>query len=247
MAGLQELNFVESINERDIDFLLLEELRVSTEFRDWISSRVFGRPIFKSFVGAWHSLVDASLGESDLLFLFDAEDGTSTAILIENKINAQAQPNQGKRYTERGEKGKAEGYWQEFQTCLIAPRKYLESPLQTESYDCQISYEEVLAYFTSRRTIDTRHNHRAIMVYEAVKQQRRGYQPKTSGKMTEFVLEYWKFAQSNFPELYMSEPKPRAAGNTWINFYPNGFPKSVDVVHQITGGYVKVFFKGMAS
>ena len=247
MAGMQELNFVESINERDIDFLLLEELRVSPEFRDWISSRVFGRPIFKTFNGAWHSVVDANLGESDLIFIFEAEDSTSTAILIENKINAEAQPNQGKRYTERGEKGKAEGYWQEYQTCLIAPRKYLESPAQTESYDCQIPYEEVIAYFTARRTVDARHNHRAIMVFEAVKQQRRGYQPKTNDQMTEFVLDYWKFAQANYRGLVMPEPKPRAAGNTWIFFYPSGYPKSVDVVHQLTGGYIKVFFKGMAS
>src|SRR5882672_3082754 len=85
-GGMQDLNFVESINERDIDFLLLEELQVSAEFRDWLSSRVFGRPIFKSHTGAWHSVVDPVLGESDLVFIFEAEDGTGTAILIENKI-----------------------------------------------------------------------------------------------------------------------------------------------------------------
>lgn len=246
-SGMQNLNFVESITERDIDFLLLEELQVSTEFHDWLSSRVFGRPIFKSHIGAWHSVVDPALGESDLIFIFEAEDGTSTAILIENKINAEAQPDQGKRYAERGEKGKADGYWQEFQTCLIAPRKYLESPAQTEVYDCQIPYEEVMAYFTARRSIDARHNHRAIMVHEAVKQQRRGYQPKTDNKMTEFVSEYWKYAQVQYPLLGVPEPKPRPAGSTWINFYPSAFPKSVDFVHQVTGGYLKVFFKGKAS
>ncbi len=245
-GGIQDLNFVESITERDIDFLLLEELRVSTEFCDWLSSRVFGRPIFKTRTGAWHSVVDSALGESDLIFIFEAEDGTSTSILIENKISAAAQPDQGRRYTERGEKGKSEGYWQEYQTCLVAPRKYLESPVQTEAYDCHIPYEEVIAYFTARRSIDARHKHRAIMVLEAVKQQRRGYQPQTNNQITEFVAEYWKFAQANHRSLCMPEPKPRAAGNTWIYFHPSGYPKTVDVVHQLTAGYVKVFFKGKA-
>jgi hypothetical protein len=245
-SGMQDLNFVESITERDIDFLLLEELQVSTEFHDWLSSRVFGRPIFKSHIGAWHSVVDPVLGESDLIFIFKSEDETTTAILIENKINAEAQPDQGRRYTERGEKGKADGSWQEYQTCLIAPRKYLASPAQTEAYDCQIPYEEVVSYFTARRSVDARHNHRAIMVLEAVKQQRRGYQAKTDNLMTEFVSEYWKYVQANHQSLGMPEPKPRPAGSTWINFFPTGFPKTIDVVHQLTAGYIKVFFKGRA-
>ncbi|MGA7178145.1 MAG: hypothetical protein WBX11_00965 [Thiobacillaceae bacterium] len=246
-GGIRDLNFIENVTERDIDFLVLEELQVSQEFRDWFSSRVFERPVFKSHIGAWHSVVDAELGESDLVFIFDAEDQTTKAILVENKIAANAQPDQGNRYTKRGDRGAADGLWQEFRTCIIAPRKYLESPTQAESYDCEISYEEIMAYFVARRSSEPRQDYRAKVVLEGVEQHRRGYQPKVSDAMTEFALRYWQFAQEHYPELGMPEPKPRPAGSTWINFYPSSFPKGVDFIHQVTGGVVKVFFKGKAS
>lgn len=250
-GGIHELNFVESVNERDIDLLILEELQVCQEFRDWFSARVFERPIFKSHIGAWHSVMDAALGESDLVFIFQADDGTpegtSTAILIENKIDAVAQPDQGKRYTARGEKGIAEGHWQEFRTCIIAPRRYLQSAAHTESYDCSILYEEIMAYFVAKRSSDARHDYRAKIVMEGVGQHRRGYQPKISDEMTDFVMAYWQLVQREYPSLGMAEPKPRPAGSTWIYFHPSDFPKGVDVVHQLTAGFVKVFFTGKAS
>lgn len=71
---------------------MMEESSVSDEFREWFSSRAFGEPIFQSQIGAWHSVSDAQLDESDLIFLFEAIDGPRTAILIENKIDAPLQP-----------------------------------------------------------------------------------------------------------------------------------------------------------
>ena len=72
---MDELKFVASIAERDIDLLILEELSVSNEFREWLSSRIFGEPFYAAELGAWHSISDAQLGESDIIFLFEAIDG----------------------------------------------------------------------------------------------------------------------------------------------------------------------------
>jgi hypothetical protein len=130
-----KLKFVASIAERDIDLLIMEELSVSTEFREWFSSRVYGEPIYQSEIGVWHSVSDAQLGESDLVFLFEALDESRIAILIENKIDAQPQPEQGRRYRLRGNKGLKEGHWDQFKTCVVAPSKYLISSKHSESYD----------------------------------------------------------------------------------------------------------------
>lgn len=246
-TGLQDLNFIASVAERDIDFLILEELQVSHAFRDWFTARVFERPVFKAHVGAWHSVVDPALGESDLVFLFEAEDGSTKAILIENKISAPPQPDQAKRYIARGEKGKAEEEWQEFRTCAIAPRMYLESGIHTDDYQSHIPYEEIMAYFAANRSVEERHKYRATMMLEAVDQHRRGYAAKIDDKATEFVRQYWQFVQANFPSLGMTEPKPRPAGNAWIFFHPTGIPKTVDVVHLLTSGFVKVFLKQQAA
>jgi hypothetical protein len=244
---MQDLKFIESIAERDIDFLILEELQVSHAFREWFTARVFEQPVFKSHVGAWHSVVDPVLGESDLIFMFDAEDGSTKAILIENKISAAPQPDQAKRYLARGDKGQLEETWQEYRTCVIAPRKYLESPVHTNVYQSQIPYEEIMAYFAAARSVDERQRYRATMMLEAVDQHRRGYTAKIDDTVTEFVRTYWQFVQASHPSLGMREPKQRPAGNTWIFFYPAGIPKTMDVVHQLTAGYVKVFFKQRAA
>jgi hypothetical protein len=109
-----ELKFVASIAERDIDLIVLEEFSVTEEFREWFSSRVFGEPVYQANIGAWHSVSEPELGESDLVFIFQAVDGPRTALLIENKINATPQSKQAERYRLRGEKGRIDGFWEKF-------------------------------------------------------------------------------------------------------------------------------------
>ncbi len=239
-----ELKFVASIAERDIDLLIMEELSVSNEFREWFSSRVFGEPIYQSEIGAWHSVSDAQLGESDLIFLFEAVDGPRTAILIENKIDAPPQPQQGQRYRLRGEKGLIEGYWEKFKTCVIAPSKYLLSSKHSESYDVEISYEEILAYFQSRSPRGRRFEYKARILLEGIEQNRRGYQPEYNEEMTKFISDYFTFASEEYTHLGIQEAKPRPAGSTWVMFYPKSLPKEISLVHQLTAGFVKVFFNG---
>lgn len=88
-----DLKFVASVAERDIDFLILEELSVSIEFQEWLSSRIFNEAIYKTEIGAWHSVSEAGLGESDLVFIFSGKDDQRNAILIENKVDAPPQKN----------------------------------------------------------------------------------------------------------------------------------------------------------
>ncbi len=241
-----QLKFVASIAERDIDLLIMEELSVSNEFREWFSSRVFGEPIYQSEIGTWHSVSDSQLGESDLIFLFEAVDGPRTAVLIENKIEAPPRPQQGQRYRLRGEKGLKEGYWEEFKTCIIAPSKYLISSKTSKSYDVEISYEEILAYFQSRHPRGKRFSYKARILLEGIEQNRRGYQPKYNEEMTKFVSDYYAFASEEYAHLGIQEAKPRPAGSTWVMFYPKSLPENINLVHQLTAGLVKVFFKGQA-
>ncbi|WP_198781162.1 hypothetical protein [Shewanella putrefaciens] len=241
-----ELKFVSSIAERDIDLLILEELSVSTEFREWFSSRVFGEAIYQSQLGTWHSVSDAQLGESDIIFLFEAIDGPRTAILIENKIDAPPQPKQGERYRLRGEKGLKDGYWEKFKTCVIAPSKYLYSTKHVESYDAEVSYEEIFAYFQSRSSRSDRFPYKAKILQEGIEQNRRGYQPEYNEEITKFVAEYFAYSVEEFAQLEMQKAKPRPAGSTWIMFNPKSLPKEINLVHQLTAGLVKVFFNGQA-
>ena len=233
-----DIRFVSSVTERDIDLLVLEELSVNQEFQDWIVTRTIGPNSFSELLGAWHSVVDSSLGETDIQFLYLSEDGQRIALLIENKISAPPQPAQSIRYRQRGEKGIAEGYWEDFCTVAIAPAKYLASSQHSETYDHELSYEEILAFFSSRRSRDQRFSYRASLVLEAIEQNRRGYQPEQDEDMTSFVAAYYETFSKLVPQL----PKPRPAQSDWIVFTPKGYPKHIWLCHQLFPGKVKVFF-----
>lgn len=243
-----EFQFIASLAERDVDLLLLEELSVSEKFRKWFANLVFDEPAYRSNIGAWHSVTSKNLGESDLLFLFLAENKSRLAILIENKIDAPPMPKQGKRYHQRGEAGISAGQWDRFKTCIIAPKKYLAAAKQSGVYDFEVSYEDIYSYFVSRSNQDTRFAYKAKVLLEGIEKNRRGYQPEINEQMTNFVKQYFEFANDNYPALNIQKVKPRPAGANWIEFYPDVLPPSgIGLAHQITSGFVKLFFKLQAN
>ena len=78
-CNMHDASFIAFVIERDIDLLLLEELKVSPTFARWFAAQVAGVDTFGSTSGAWHSVVDAEHGESDLIFVFRTPDGAEHA------------------------------------------------------------------------------------------------------------------------------------------------------------------------
>lgn len=234
--------FIASVSERDIDLLLLEEFSVSIDFRKWFQNRVAHAYEYQAEKGAWHSLVESELGESDIVFVYISRSNQRVAILIENKIDAPPQPEQAQRYSKRGEKGIKDGYWDLFKTCVIAPQRYLNSSKHDQDYDVEVSYEELSEYFAASDFDSARSLYKASIVREGIEQNRRGYQPEYSSAMTAFVADYYAIATQDFPELHMQEPKPRPSGSTWIIFKPAVLPHNAYLCHQLSAGAVKIFF-----
>jgi len=234
---METINFVASIDERDIDLLLLEEFKVSLEFSSWFASLAMEGQSYSDTIGTWHSVCDAALGESDLIHLFKGDRRDRCAILIENKISAPQQPRQGERYQERGLKGVQDGKWHKFTTCLIAPEKYLRGG-SYEAYDSRVSYESIMAWFMKRN--DPRGRYRAQVINEAIEQNRRGYQPELDKKMTEFAKVYWQIGQEKHAYLNIEPPRDRPAESTWIMFKPDELPKNLQLAHQLDSGKVRL-------
>jgi hypothetical protein len=237
----EEPNFISSVSERDVDLLLLEEFLVNEKFQHWFCNQVFGEVLVRSWKGAWHSVV-CTQGESDLIVKFDADGGERAAILIENKISAAAQPQQGARYRQRGELGVVAKEWNRFKTCLVAPDQYLTSPAQTEIYDAQVSYENLKSFFDGAAQHDRRFAYKSRFIQEAIEQNRRGYLRVVREEMTKFVKFYSSIATARYPELNVEEAKDRAPESHWIYFRPNGYPKGVYLCHQTATGFAKAFF-----
>ena len=237
---MEQKNTYLNITERDVDLLFLEELLVSQNFSAWFVSMVYQQEFKTETLDAWHSVSDSDLGESDLIYKFECEAKGQHVILIENKIDAVAQPDQGLRYRLRGEKGIERGDWVSFKTCLLAPQRYLES--NTETYDAELSYEQTIEHFFAKSC--KRSMYRAEFLREAVEKNRRGYQQVVSERMTTFAKHYLDYVAANFPELNPEPARPRAAGHSWIHFYPIENHRDTAIVHQVNRRMIKVMYKG---
>ena len=157
-------------------------------------------------------------------------------------------PEQGTRYRLRGEEGIKNGLWERFKTCIIAPKEYLGSVRDSESYDGNISYENIHSYFVSKGDNDNRSAYKANVLLEGIEKNRRGYQPLENEQVTNFVKHYFEYANEKYPALKMQEAKSRQAGSSWIEFYPDVLPpEGVSLAHQMTNGEIKLLFKGQAN
>jgi hypothetical protein len=233
-----------SIRERDIDFLLLEELTVDPEFRTWFLRKLGLSPDGSAeLIDGWHSVSDSELGESDVEFGIVRSDGTKLLVLVENKINAIFQEDQLERYQKRGEKAVAEN-WDAFTTGLFAPNAYLTGTDQTDIVNGTITYEAVREWFQERDT--SRSKFKADMLTHAIEQKRRGYTPEVDDQVTSLHEYYWEKSQQGYAELGMKQPEGVPAGNLWVRFAPGGLPNDISLIHKMGRGDVDMQFSGAA-
>jgi hypothetical protein len=229
--------WLECIEERDMDLLLLEELHVSNAFAAWFVSKAFQDQTFGAFISACHSVSEAA-GESDLEFVFNDTQGRNTGLLIENKIGAVAQPDQALRYRQRAKKKTADGSWQSARTCIVAPQEYLDATPDAAGYDSKISYEDIADWFGQRAPNDVRAGYRKQFVRAAIEQLRRGYTQVKDETVTEFWRKYRKAVDALFPALQMYDPKYKSAQSIWVVFHPKALGKQRTLNHKMRMGVV---------
>lgn len=236
---MKKLNKLLFVAERDIDLLLLEEINVNSEFSSWLFRMAMPQCLdMPACIGAWHSVTHPQLGESDIVVKY----ANGHAILIENKIDAPAQPDQASRYGKRGAEGCDKGLWQSFVTCIVAPVRYLTTNAEAQSYGVLISYEQLQDWFSNEKT--QRAEYRAYILSEAIEQNRRGYSPVADEVVTKFWLSYWDIANIEFPDLEMKRPGIKPANSDWPDFRPNQLEKNINLVHKMAQGYVDLQIRG---
>ena len=112
-------NYLASVEERDIDLLLLEEFHCSSEFTDWFCRSIGIEDV--EFDKAWHSVTDIDVkdknGETDLILRVHNQ-GRRLGLFIENKIKAPEQDAQGTRYHIRAQRACEQGKIDEYETVM---------------------------------------------------------------------------------------------------------------------------------
>ena len=235
---LNDFHMFRSVSEHDIDMLVLEEVHASSSFRSWLVDRcsISGADNLK-YEGAWHSVTESDLGESDLIILFRKPNDEQICILIENKVDAAPQPNQADRYHKRGESGIYRGGWDSFTTAIIAPDEYLESEW-AENYEHRISYEDIRDQVASSDLGLDRRQFKVAMLNAAIDQSRRGYRPIADPVVTAFYKAFHAFVEEEFSELNMKKPGNVPSKSGWIHYRPLGLDKRFTLRHKLQAGRV---------
>jgi hypothetical protein len=232
-------HYLVSVAERDIDLLLMEEFHASDAFVTWFCKRL-NLPDVRG-AGAWHSVSDSD-GETDLLLRVEA-DGRRVAVFIENKISALEQHEQAQRYHIRAARDQQQGRCDAYVIAICAPERYLSGLNAHSSYQYQVSYEEIAAWFSQQP--DRRSAWRRQVIEHAIEQARRGYQLVLHPAHTLFHVAYWEIVRSSYPDLVMKPVTGRGSRSTWVVLKGRNFPKrDVQIDHKLTDGIVRLsFFK----
>ncbi|MGE0770695.1 MAG: hypothetical protein AB7K37_03205 [Cyclobacteriaceae bacterium] len=231
---IRDLIPVEAVQERDTDLLILEEIKCNRNFTDWLLEKTIGLPDNYDLIGAWHSLTQVGLGESDLAFKLRTGERT-LLFFIENKVDADFQPNQADRYRLRGNQEKDNGECDEFHTILFAPKRYIT---KNKDFDFYLEYEEVRDWFLKQTDLGHRAIYKADILEIAIEKLRRGYTPIINGAVTDFRWAYFNYSNKYFPHLRMTEPKKELPKRTgFIRFKPTdmGLIKNEFIIHKQRG------------
>lgn len=228
---------VESIQERDIDLLLLEELYADTAFLDWMINKL-QLPRLSTFKGAWRSISDYGLGETDILISYQSEkDGIY--ILLENKLDASFQAEQHNRYIQRSARYVDEGKCDIAVEVLVAPEGYCTN--QNDFSKC-ITYEDISAWFSAAG--DARSSFKSELLQIAVEKLRRGYSPTNSEVVQQFWHSYWCLQNELLPEFRMKEPKVVPVNSDWPVLAVDALP-NIKFYHKWKQGNVDATFTGL--
>ena len=208
--------FRQSVSEADIDWLFCVELNSSGSFRRWVASRLFQDIDEFDHLQAWRSVANVA-GESDLLWLVESSASGRVMGLIENKIDAVAQPEQYLRYIRRGEAHQAEGLCQRYEVALLAPKEYRSQ--DSRSYPIHITYEDVADWL--RTQADERSQYLAAIFEAAIN--KLGSTAPIDDDITDFRRQIWALAQSGFPELNIPDPELVSASQYWVYMRHTGY------------------------
>jgi hypothetical protein len=235
---------ISGVCERDIDLLLLEEFITSFDFCQWFVDQVMKpESNVECLLNARRSVTQSS-GESDLEILLRDSDGNQVQLLIENKVNANLQPQQAERYQLRGQSYLEQGNCAKFCTVIVAPKRYFSSDDALKGFHSRVTYEAIQEWF-SNQELGERKRYKEALLKAAIEKGTLGYQVVADAPVTDFWQMYWQLVKEYAPELEMKEPGAKPAGSNFIYFRPVGLPKEVDIVHKLPHGKVDLQFRKM--
>lgn len=160
------MNNKNQLSEKDLDKILDDRFKKSRQFTQWFLSKTrfsnlnakykwsrsdnpWGRFTFKIInedTGEIEHIIRDS--ETDVLVVFETENGSNVALHIENKLaNGKYTQYQPEFYSQRAEtwlNNKKFGNYSDFETVLVAPIEFYTNNFKaSQNFDKFVSYEEI--------------------------------------------------------------------------------------------------------
>lgn len=236
-----------SVQERDIDLLLIEQLHVCRAFADWLTGRL---NLSGGVVETARHSVYRDHGETDVLVIVRLGD-ERVALMIEDKIGAPMQPDQCERYHMRGRILCEEGAVNRYRTVLCAPAGYLagvpkdqpDAP-RDQRWDDRISLEELGRSLEGAAYPGWEWRH-AILLSAASRQARAREADNRSSHAYDSVIAplkraYREFVQARYPQLQAS---PQEGRDREYYLKPAGLPSGIRFKHAFFRGEVSLIFE----
>jgi hypothetical protein len=265
---------LEAVRERDIDFLLVEELVCNSRVQQflfnvlWPGKEYPSEPIIK----VRHSVsgIDEGIspgvndhllirrGETDIevRYSWPVTGGQMTHVaLLENKVDAAFTDLQPERYQSRARRLERTGEASSARCLLTAPAGYA-STNRTAVFDEIVTYEDWVAVLSSSLSSEdeatARHlKYRCSVLRHAAGQWRRQGVTVVHTGVSSFRQQYHAYVMAVAPELGMRRPKEGGqwAGDYWMEFYDALLPKPCvrgNIKHKCPAGRVDLQLSGWA-
>ena len=231
--------FFRDVTEHDMDLLFLEEFVCSQDFVSIFTEKA--GIDFSRVLSVYSSKTDVALGESDMTVVVKSGE-QKIGLLIEDKIDALAMPEQSARYSLRGQKGIETGEYDRFFVFIIAPKQYLTQNAEAQKYPLKIEYERILDYFEKlKKQGDSRAAFKIQQIKQAIEKQKKGYQVEEDRAVTEFWGNYSDYQKKHYPGvLLVYNGEKKGAKSKWPQF--NTFIEGLYMYHKTESGYVDLTF-----
>jgi len=234
---------VERKYERDLDLLLAEEFAVNEDFAEGFKALTKFAAESASVVDYWVSKSD-NLGESDLIIVYEAAEGKRFALLIEDKVDANLQPDQANRYRQRAERERTKGIYSDFELVLCAPQYYVRSRNDLDGFDRKISFEQIAEIISVKN--DSRARYRSEFLKTAGSKRVNAWVRENDAATNDFWDAAYQLASQEFPILEL-KPLKLTKGSTWKVVRPHDMPtmpKYVYVALKGMKGHIDLSFQG---
>ena len=223
----------EKIFERDVDLLIINKFLNDSNFKNYFLDKI--NLCDYDVVKVEHSLMDC-YGESDVTIIL-SNGIEKIGLLIEDKIDAIAMPNQKNRYDIRGNKGLERKEYDRFFVFIVAPNDYLQTNEESKKYENRISYESLLNLIKDDI-------YSKSVIEQAIEEKKKGYIIIENENVTRFWQEYYTYIKTNYPQLYINEVNgPRGGKANWPHIKTP--IKNVYISHKSDRGFMDLTFSGL--